>query len=88
MTTPDPCDQEIFDKGKTICSFHAAMDLTEEWVKKLANISGQRVDWHYVGGYACVRYLGDYSKVREALTILEPDLVKIKAEVFRVYEES
>jgi hypothetical protein len=68
------CNPEIFLKGEVICMFHAAAKAVEPWVKQVAAESGQRVDWHYMCGYACVRYLGDGGKVLEAVMKLKPAL--------------
>lgn len=35
----------------------------EAWAKRLALDSGQKVDWHFVGGRAVVKALGDLEKV-------------------------
>ena len=51
----------------------------EEWVKKVAKLSGQPVDWHFVGGRARILALGDLGKVREAimdLIVVHNDLQK------------
>ncbi|MEX0935212.1 MAG: hypothetical protein WDZ70_02720 [Candidatus Paceibacterota bacterium] len=45
----------------------------EEWVKKVAERSGQRVDWHFVAGRAVVKALGDISKVKQAIQELKPE---------------
>jgi hypothetical protein len=70
-----PCDAKIFAHGKAVCTFHAASECIEPWVKRVATESGQPVDWHYCGGYAVVLYLGDYASVRAAVERLKPDLI-------------
>lgn len=72
MADPDKCDQEVFDRGHSICILDGCRDRIEEWVQAVARESGQRVDWHYSGGIADVLYLGDYEKVREAVERLSP----------------
>ena len=69
-----PCDAEIFHHGESICSFHAKAAIVEPWVKRVAAESGQRVDWHYIGGHANVLFIGDRAKVREAVEKLQPEL--------------
>lgn len=71
---PPECDQEVFKKGFGICVLDAAMWAAEEWVKKVREKSGQRVDWHYSGGRANVLYIGDHSAVLKAVMALEPEL--------------
>jgi hypothetical protein len=71
-----PCDSEVFNKGYGICSFSARTFITEPWVVRVRELSGQRVDWHMSGGMSSVLYIGDYTKVRAAVEDLYPDLVK------------
>ncbi len=52
-------------------------------MKRVADDSGQRVDWFYSGGYASVLFLGDYARVRASVEKLLPEL---KSEAFRLYE--
>lgn len=82
----DRCDKDVFKNGEAVCCFHAPSKPTEAWVQKVAAESGQRVDWHYSGGYANVLFLGDYAKVRAAVEKLLPELTAIKAEGFRIFE--
>jgi len=60
----DHCNEEIYQKGKHV---YTLADLekedVEKWVQMIAEKSGQKVDWHYVGGRACVKMLGDRDKV-------------------------
>lgn len=70
----DRCDQEIFDHGKAVCTFHADQKTTEAWVQKVAKESGQRVDWAYFGGRVVVRFIGDYAAVRATVERLNPEL--------------
>jgi hypothetical protein len=71
---PPPCDPEIFKKGEGICTFHAKSAVTEPWVVKVREESGQRVDWHYSGGMVNMLYIGDYQKVVAAIEKLYPEL--------------
>ena len=61
---PPPCDREIYKKGEHIATLDAEADVAELWVKAVAQRANARVDWHYVGGRACVKFLGD-AKARE-----------------------
>jgi hypothetical protein len=72
--TSPPCDVEIFEKGESVCMFHAGSVVTEAWVKEVAVLSGQRVDWHYTGGMVNVLFIGDYEKVKSAVEELSPKL--------------
>ncbi|MGV8142576.1 MAG: hypothetical protein ACP5NS_02980 [Candidatus Pacearchaeota archaeon] len=54
------CDRELWERGEHIATIWDLRPAQiEEAVKKAAARSGQRMDWHYVGGRACVRALGD-----------------------------
>lgn len=71
------CDQEIFDKGETAGWIDACSYIAEQWVKHVAAESGQRVDWHYAGGRAVIRFIGDRAKVLAAMGALESELHKV-----------
>lgn len=66
--TPPPCDAEIYEKGECVFVGHGPSNAVERWVKRIAELSGQRVDWHYVGGRAVVLVLGDTEKVRKTIS--------------------
>jgi len=71
---PDPCNKEVFNKGKCVFITHSIpSNAMEGWVKKVAERSGQPVDWHFCGGRARVLALGDISKVNLALQELMPE---------------
>jgi len=70
----DTCDREVYDNGEGIVVLDACMYRAEEWVQSVARESGQKVDWHYVGGRVLVKYIGDKEKVLEAIAKLTPDL--------------
>ena len=92
MSGLPPCDKEISEHGRVIAHFHARATTTEDWVKRVAAESGQRVDWHYSAGYAIVLFIGDYAKVRAAVERLLPDLREACSktdwplERFQIYE--
>ena len=56
--TPPKCEQEIYLHGDHIISIQGRSNAVERWVKKVAQQASARVDWHYVGGIACVKQLG------------------------------
>jgi len=69
---PAPCAPEIYKNGTLVLTTHTiSVDGFEEWVQAVARRSGQPVDWHFVGGVACVLALGDLGKVREAILALK-----------------
>ena len=72
--TPAPCNQKVFDKGVQVFMTHTIpSNAMEEWVKKVAKLSGQQVDWHFAGGRARVLALGDIKKVESAIQELMPE---------------
>lgn len=70
--TPPPCDPEIEKKGTVVLTTHSVPSCaTERWVKKVAEQSGQRVDWGFVGGAIVIKALGDLDKVLETMRELK-----------------
>jgi hypothetical protein len=70
-----PCDADVFSHGRAIFVTHTVPCAEiENWVRAVAKLSGQRVDWSYYGGRAVVRYLGSELAVREAIEYLLPIL--------------
>lgn len=73
---PDPkeCDKEVFEDGEPVfLTWSIPSNAMEGWVKKVAEKSGQRVDWHFFGGRAVVKALGDLKAVRAAIEELLPE---------------
>jgi len=72
--TPTPCDPEIFKTGIQVFKTNTIpSNAMEGWVKKVAELSGQRVDWHFAGGIAVVLALGDITKAKNAIQELMPE---------------
>jgi len=66
----DKCDQEIYDNGEhvfTIASEHTA-DI-EKFVEAVREMSGQKVDWHWMAGRGIVKAIGDLEAVRRAIHV-------------------
>jgi hypothetical protein len=77
--TPAPCNPEVFSHGEVMLVTHSiSSNRMEQWVKKVAKISGQPVDWHFVGGRAVIKALGDITKVRSAMDDLFPLLEDLR----------
>lgn len=65
---PAPCDAEVYRNGTVVLQGHSvSSNRMEGWVKKIAAESGQRVDWHFVAGWAVVKALGDIAAVNAAI---------------------
>lgn len=74
MSDLSQCDPEIFRDGLPLLAADTSDCCAtgfEPWVKTLAILSGQRIDWHYSGGVAQVLYIGDRTKIMEAAKDLE-----------------
>lgn len=65
------CNKDVYNNGTSVFLTHtlSAKD-TETWVKEIAKLSGQKVDWHYIAGRANILALGDLTKVRDAIKSL------------------
>lgn len=62
------CDRELWEHGEHIATvIDLEPEIIEGIVKSAARLSGQRIDWHYVGGRACIRALGDLNSARAHL---------------------
>lgn len=71
ITLP-PCDPDVFRNGNPLLAADTSdcgARQFEAWVKSIAELSGQRVDWHYSGGIAQVLYIGDRRAIVKALAM-------------------
>ena len=84
MATNTPCDEKIFKKGSSVALLDARSNQAEAWVRKVADRSGQKVDWHYSGGIANVLFLGDREQVIKAIESM-PEQADVR--VMRIYHE-
>jgi hypothetical protein len=74
VSEPPPCNEDIYASGTLVMMTHTiGSEQMERWVKKVAERSGQPVDWHFAGGRACILALGDLEKVRSAIQDLLPE---------------
>ena len=72
--TPPQCDSEVFKNGESVfVTDTIPSNAMEGWVRKVAELSGQRVDWHFFGGRANVLALGDIVKVKAVIQQLMPE---------------
>ena len=71
---PPPGDSKIFDEGiQVFFTDTIPSNAMENWVKQVAERSGQPVDWHFVGGSTRVLALGDIERVQAAIAALMPE---------------
>ena len=82
--TPPPCDLDILKRGSVVfVGDTLPSNAMERWVKRVAELSGQRVDWHFLGGYARVLALGDLHRVEVAIKALLPEYNQKRNEILR-----
>jgi len=74
---PTPCDSYIYNNGNEICFVTGRSFVIENWIVQIRKLSGQQVDWHYVGGRGRILYIGDYDKILKAINTIEHDGVNI-----------
>lgn len=73
---PTLCRDEIYKNGKVVTVFDCGM-LAMEGLVKEASRKGVEMDWHYFGGRAVVKTLGDVDAARENLERSIPRLLNI-----------
>lgn len=84
--TPPPCDRDVYASGTLVMMTHTiGSQEMEKWVKKVAELSGQQVDWHWAGGRACVLALGDLTRVRAAIKEMMPEHDRLQTEAAMKY---
>ena len=72
---PQPCDNDIFEKGTVITVLECGMIAMEGLVQEACR-KGIKMDWHYVGGRAVVKTLDDPLKARQALQKAMPRIIQ------------
>ena len=71
---PQDCDTEVFDNGEFIGIIHTyPSPQVEAFVRYAAQLSGQRIDWHYSGGRGRVLVIGDTEAAIKAFHDLRLD---------------
>lgn len=84
-----PCSQEMMEKGVHVFLTHSiSSNRIERWVKEVAHVSGQPVDWHFIGGRANVLTLGDVAAVKKAIEELMPLHDQLRQETIDAYKRS
>jgi|SRR5579885_208534 len=62
------CDREVYEKGEVVFLTNTIRSARmEEWTQKIAQDSGQRVDWHMFAGRCVMKALGDLHAVKKAI---------------------
>lgn len=79
--TPKDCDPDIYKNGIVVqvCT-GLSSNRMENWVRQVAEKSGQPVDWHYMGGRATVLTTGSLPLVAIAMEELAGEYQKLALE--------
>jgi len=69
MQSPPRCEKEIYEAGQHVATITGGCSQAiEALIERLrSEVPEVKVDWHYVGGRACVRVLGEGKPVKEWL---------------------
>jgi hypothetical protein len=86
--TPPPCDQDIFEKGETILTIYGRSNAVERWVVEVAKSAEAKVDWHYAGGVASVKHLGDSASLLRTYEAMFRLLPKLQGQVINQLERA
>ena len=66
-----PTDPAIYSKGSVVAVLDGSMEVVEA-VVRCASRNGPEMDWHYMGGRAVVKTLGDIEQAGAALVLAMP----------------
>jgi hypothetical protein len=71
---PD-CDKDVYENGKLVgVMAQMPAEAIELIVKRMAQDSGQKIDWHFVGGRAFIKTTGDVTEAQMWLPLIaRPD---------------
>lgn len=73
-------DKTITENGQHIITAYPGKsghaEIIEAWVKQAAGESGQRIDWHFVGGRVVIWCEGDYYKAEHFLRLYQPEYIQ------------
>lgn len=63
------CDDRVYRHGEVVdvIGDHPGSERIDAWVREIRNVSGQKVDWHFFGGRAVIKAIGDLELVRNAM---------------------
>lgn len=74
---PDRCDEDVYQNGVAVAYVNGPRSHTiEDWIRDVAELSGQKTDWSLAAGWAIVKTVGDPHRVRGVMEELWPSLVK------------
>jgi hypothetical protein len=76
------CNKEVYHNGEVVAVITGPRPwFINAWVEEVRKITGNElIDWHFVGGRAVVRCVGDVEKAREVVGQLLPQLREFAAQ--------
>lgn len=76
--TPPACNDDVYKDGEVVFVTNSIpSNAMERWVKSVAKDSKQPVDWHFMGGRAVIKALGDLNAVKASMRKLMPNHDKL-----------
>ncbi len=66
------CREEIYKLGKVVAVYDSGPIAMQNLVEAASEECGFKIDWHYVGGRAVVKTLGDVVKAESVLDKMIP----------------
>lgn len=76
--TPPACSDDVYKKGTVLFVTNSIpSNAMEGWVQSVAKDSNQPVDWHFMGGRAVIKALGDLNAVKASMRKLMLDHDKL-----------
>lgn len=88
LSDPPACDNRIFLEGEHIYTIspETQRHVVEVWVRQVAQLSGQPVDWHVFAGRRVILTTGNVSKVLQAIEDLRSLLIKLQLAAWEDYD--
>ena len=67
------CDEDIYKNGKVVAMLSGEARAIESLVAEANRVTEHKMDWHYFGGRAIVKTLGDVVEADKALRGAYPE---------------
>lgn len=72
-----PCDQDVFDKGQSVCLVDIPKETAENICRSLSAETGYKIDWHYIGGRVHIKALAAQVVERQPF-FMKPQYLTVK----------
>lgn len=84
---PQPCDPTVYNYGTHVATWESfGAPVVEAFVQRIAELSGQRVDWYYAAGRVIVKALGDTEQLDRVRAAIR-ELHEARITLTRVYNK-